>query len=187
MLRADFKVLLDACVLVNYPVCDLLLRLAEPPRLYVPKWSETILDEVERTQRDRLNWPEHLVASFREQTSFAFPDAETNDYEHIVPALTNDEKDRHVLAAAIRAGSSLILTFNLRDFPEAALDPWHIKAKHPQEYLLDLYSMEPQVVVHKIGEIAREKDREFVDHLLRLGKSVPAFCQHLIEDLHLEP
>jgi hypothetical protein len=42
-MRADFKVVLDACVLANFGVCDLLLRLAERPRLYLPRWSEELL------------------------------------------------------------------------------------------------------------------------------------------------
>lgn len=46
---ADYKVLLDACVLANFAVCDLYLRLAEHPRLLLPKWSEDILKEVCRT------------------------------------------------------------------------------------------------------------------------------------------
>ena len=36
-------VVLDACVLANFSLCDTLLRLAEPPRLYEPKWSEEII------------------------------------------------------------------------------------------------------------------------------------------------
>ena len=42
-------VVLDACVLVNCSLCDTLLRLAEPPRLYEPKWSEEIIAETIRT------------------------------------------------------------------------------------------------------------------------------------------
>lgn len=38
-MRADFKVVLDACVLANYGVANLLLSLAEKPRLYLPVWS----------------------------------------------------------------------------------------------------------------------------------------------------
>ena len=186
MLRADFKVFLDACVLVNFPVCDLLLRLAEPPRLYIPKWSSTVLDETHRAHVGKLEWETKLADTFRASLTKAFPDAETNDYEHIIPALTNHEKDRHVLAAAIRSGSSLLLTFNLRDFPAEALAPWQVCAKHPQDYLLDLYSMEPQIVVQKIAEIAAEKQRDFSDQVLRFGKHLPAFCAHLIDDLNLE-
>jgi len=43
---ADYKILLDANVLANYAVCNLYLRLAEKPRLFLPKWSPDILDEV---------------------------------------------------------------------------------------------------------------------------------------------
>lgn len=35
-MRADFRVVLDACVLANYGVANLLLLLAEKPRLYLP-------------------------------------------------------------------------------------------------------------------------------------------------------
>ena len=50
-LTADFGAVLDANVLANLPVCDLLLRLAETPRLYIPFFSEELLTEVERTHR----------------------------------------------------------------------------------------------------------------------------------------
>jgi hypothetical protein len=36
-------VVLDACVLANFSLCDTILRLAEPPRLFEPKWSEEII------------------------------------------------------------------------------------------------------------------------------------------------
>ena len=41
----SFPVLLDACVLLPYQLCDLLLRVAESG-LYRPLWSEDILDEL---------------------------------------------------------------------------------------------------------------------------------------------
>ena len=47
-MRADYRVLLDACVLIPMPLADTLLRMAEAPRLYLPKWSQSILDEVTR-------------------------------------------------------------------------------------------------------------------------------------------
>jgi hypothetical protein len=42
---ADFVVVLDACVLIPAPLRDTLLRLAEHPCLYVPRWSEEIMAE----------------------------------------------------------------------------------------------------------------------------------------------
>ena len=49
----DYLVVLDACVLVSAGLRDTLLRLAESPRLYVPKWSEDIIEEMARTLRER--------------------------------------------------------------------------------------------------------------------------------------
>jgi len=44
------------------------------------------------------------------------------DYEDLIDSLAlPDPDDRHVLAAAIRAGAQTIITFNLKDFPKAAL------------------------------------------------------------------
>ena len=57
-MQADFPVLLDACVLANARLSDLLLRLAESPRLYLPRWSREILREVRRTHVEKLAWSE---------------------------------------------------------------------------------------------------------------------------------
>lgn len=184
-MRADFKVCLDACVLANIRLCDLLLRLAEKPRLYLPVWSEEILDEVRRVHLGRLGWPEDLADYFQNEIRSAFPDALTDDYQHIVPRLTNDEKDRHVLAAAIRAGSSLILTFNLKDFPAESLAPWNVDASHPQDYLLVLYELDPGQVIQRVAKIAGQRDETQLDTLMELGKSCPAFATRLIDDLEV--
>jgi len=185
-MRADFKIVLDACVLANYSVCDLFLKLAERPRLYLPRWSENILEEVSRVQLKKLDWPERLVDSFRVALTENFPEASVDDFDHLIPCLTNHEKDRHVLAAAIRSGASVIVTFNTKDFPDESVEAWNVEVSHPQDYLLTLYSMAPEVVVQKLNLIAWEKEREVEDVILHLGKSVPAFTSHLISELELD-
>ncbi len=87
--------------------------------------------------------------------------------------MANDEKDKHVLAATIRSGASVIVTFNLKDFPAEALTPWNVEAYHPQDYLLTLYSMTPEVVVQKLNDISEkyfdnQKKRELMAELFRL-------------------
>jgi hypothetical protein len=54
-------VVLDACVLANFSLSDSLLRLAEPPRLYEPKWSDEIIRETTRTLESKLGWPGSLA------------------------------------------------------------------------------------------------------------------------------
>ena len=53
-MTADFPAVLDACVLVQAPLRDTLLRLAEPPRLYIPQWSDEIIAETVRTLENRI-------------------------------------------------------------------------------------------------------------------------------------
>jgi hypothetical protein len=56
-MRADYRVVLDACVLIPMPLADTLLRMAEEPRLYLPRWSQTIMDEVTRSLIRKWDMP----------------------------------------------------------------------------------------------------------------------------------
>jgi hypothetical protein len=58
-------------------------------------------------------------------------------YESLVDGMRNDPKGRHVLVAAVRANAEVLVTFNVRDFPEPALKPYDITAVHRDEFLLD--------------------------------------------------
>jgi hypothetical protein len=71
-MRADYPVLLDACVFAHQGVCDLFLRLAERPRLFVPYWSEAIPAEVKCTQVKKLGWPPELADYFQQQNQDQF-------------------------------------------------------------------------------------------------------------------
>ncbi|MCX6880769.1 MAG: PIN domain-containing protein [Verrucomicrobia bacterium] len=183
-MRADFRVVLDACVLANYGVANLLLLLAEKPRLYLPAWSDEILAETRRTQIDQLGWEARLADSFQSELCRAFPEGLVNGYEHVVGQCSNDEKDRHVLACAIHCNSELILTFNLRHFPEDALAPWGVSAFHPQDYLITLFDLEPLQVMHQLGAIAQKRGCTIEDHLIDLGKFLPQFSSRLLDELN---
>lgn len=132
-MHSDFPVILDACVLANGRVCDLFLRLAEPPRLFTPLWSEAILEEVHRTQTTKLkrSYPKELADYWREEVTRTFPESCVTGWEPLAGTLTNHPKDRHVLATAIKARATVVVTFNLRDFPPVALAPHGIEAVHP--------------------------------------------------------
>jgi hypothetical protein len=53
------------------------------------------------------------------------------------------EKPRHsgVLAAAASAGVRVIVTYNLKDFPNSSLAPHAITAQGPSPFLMSLYDM----------------------------------------------
>ena len=101
-------VVLDACVLANFSLCDTLLRLAEPPRLFEPKWSEEIIRETTRTLELKLGWPNSLTAHLEKELRAHFGEAWISGYESLIPRMTNDEKDRHVVAAAVHGEASII-------------------------------------------------------------------------------
>lgn len=182
-MNADYKILLDANVLANFSVCDLYLRLAERPRLVLPKWTDEILDEVHKTHIQQLGWNKTLADTFRKAVSESFPEAFISGYEDLIPLITNHKNDRHVLAAAVREKLNIIITFNLKDFKSEDLEKWGVRALHLQDYLLTLYSMNPQVVIMKLNQIARKKEEELEDTIIRFGKSLPAFSARLLEDM----
>jgi hypothetical protein len=169
-------------VLANQGVCDLLLSLAERPRLFVPHWSAKILEEVRRTHREKLGWPEHLVDLFQREVTASFPEAEITGFAQLIPTLNNHEKDRHVLAAAIVGACPLILTFNLKHFDALHLQGHGIKAVHPEGYLVTLYELEPAQVMAVLGEIAGRRRLETEDLLRRWA---PASQQR--DDGHRSP
>lgn len=182
-MNADYKVLLDACVLANFGVCDLYLRLSESPRMLLPKWSQQILDEVHRTHIEKLEWGEEVADTFQEALKESFPEAMISGYDDLIKLMENEKKDRHVLAAAVREKLDLIVTFNLKDFKEEHLKPWDIMAVHPQDYLLTLYSMNPALVIKRISQIAQKKGTDIEDVIIDLGKAVPLFSSRVLEDL----
>jgi hypothetical protein len=50
---SDFPAILDACVLVQAAVRDILLRLVEQ-RLFLARWTDESIDLTVRTRRDKL-------------------------------------------------------------------------------------------------------------------------------------
>lgn len=176
-----FTVVLDACVLYPAHLRDTLLRLAER-ELYDARWSDDILDELERSLlRNRLKQTSvnHMLAKMRS----TFSEAKITGYQSLVASMTCHQKDRHVLAAAVRAKASAIATFNLRDFPRAALDPYEVDVIHPDEFLLDLLDLEPPLVIDDIREQAETNKRPpntlegLLDALTKAG--VPLFADEM--------
>jgi predicted nucleic acid-binding protein len=142
-----FGAVLDANVLFHMPLCETLLRLAEI-ELFDPFWSDRILDEMSRNLVSNLgigqDKSERRVQLMREAFDAAAVPAEA--IEQLEPAMTNNEKDRHVLAAAVASGSQVVVTFNLRDFPDAACEPLGVETLHPDEFLMNLHDLDPVAV-----------------------------------------
>lgn len=160
---SGFPVVLDACVLLPMATCDLLLRIADAKE-YRPLWSKEILEEVERNLQISLKRTSHQAQKRVENMRRHFPDAEVLGYESLLPQMRNHPKDRHVLAAAVRANADLIVTFNLKDFPQSALDPYDIVAVHPDDFLCDQFDLNPQKIKKIAEEIVEDMKNPHITH-----------------------
>lgn len=144
----SFGAILDANVLYTAGPRDTLLRAAERG-LYRPHWSGMILDEVKRNLIERFTklgnpTPEDSAQYLLDEMEAHFPEAQVENFEALIPVMTNDAKDRHVLAAAIVGKAQVIVTNNLRDFPIAALQPYQVEAQSPDTFLTNLFGLYPQ-------------------------------------------
>jgi predicted nucleic acid-binding protein len=179
-MTADFPVVLDACVLVLASLRDTLLRRAER-RVYLPRWSDEVLDEPRRTLLEKLGRFPEQVDHLLNELNRHFADARVDGFETLVALMTNDPPDRHVIAAAVNCGAEAIVTFNLRHFPDAALDTWDIEVQHPDEFLVHLCHWNPDLIVNILHEQAAFIVRTLAQLLAVLKQGVPNFAQ-LISD-----
>jgi len=183
-MRADFGVVLDACVLLPMPLADTLLRMAETPRLYSPRWSSEIMAEVTKNLVDKFNKSQAQAAHREAEMLRAFPSAWVDEgYKLLTGCMPNEAKDRHVLAAAVRCNAEVIVTYNKRDFPRSALDPFGVTCKGPSAFLRDLYGLEPAIAVRKLSEQAENVGIPLDDLLRRLHGPVPGFVDFLSDEL----
>lgn len=177
---AAFRVVLDACVMLPQTLNDLLLTVADA-ELYAPIWTPDLLAEVERNlHSDKFGKTPQQAARRVEQMRAAFPFAEeeARGYESLIPAMTNDSKDRHVLAAAVRANAELIVTDNLKDFPASSVEPYDLEVISPDEFLWDLFDLDPDGVLESMQTVVtrnRHPPRTLGELLESLEKLTPRF------------
>ena len=99
--------------------------------------------------------------------------------------MTNDAKDRHVLAAAAHAGAGMIVTYNLRHFPPNATWPWGVDAVGPSAFFKGLYAADPDSVIEVIKQQASDIHRDFAQMLRVLHAAVPAFVELVCRDTRI--
>lgn len=181
-MSADYRAVLDACVLIPMPLADTLLRMAEEPRLYVPKWSQKIIDEVTRTLIDRWHVDPVKARRREEEIRRHFPEAWVEDFDSLIEVMANDPDDRHVLAAAVRSNSELIVTYNRRHFSDASIRPWDIVVQAPSAFLRGLYDLDAGLFVHKLHDQAAAIGIPFQRLIQSLHRNVPSFVQYFSEE-----
>lgn len=151
---------IDANVLYRSTIRDLLIRLAISG-LIQAKWSDRILEETfSNIIKNRPELDPAKLARTRELMDCAVRDVTVNDYDDIEASLMlPDPDDRHVLAAAIKAGAQVIVTDNTADFPAKTLAQWGIVARRADRFISDLIDLRRDAVADAVKQIANAHTR----------------------------
>ena len=186
---SHFTVIYDACVLYPAPLRDLLMHLALSD-LYRARWSDRIHDEwMRNVLASRPDLTQEQLDRTRRLMNAHVRDCLVTGFEHLIPAIElPDPDDRHVVAAAIHSGASLIVTFNLKDFPPEALKPYNLAAQHPDDFIVDLLDLHPAGVLEAAANHRQSLKNppktadEYLDTLLAQGltQSVAVMRQWIV-------
>lgn len=116
--------------------------------LFRAKWTDEIHDEwIGSLLEARPELAEPLKRT-RQLMNDNVRDCIVTDYEDLISGLElPDPRDRHVLAAAIRASADSIVTFNLKDFPASALAKYDIEALHPDDFIVHQMGISQPTVI----------------------------------------
>lgn len=186
-----FAAFLDACVLVPVSLGDTLLRTAERG-LFRPLWSPTVLDEVRRAllrvhpdlARSRIDY------RLREMDR-TFPDASVDTGSERARTFGLADPDaEHVLSAALGGGADVIVTANIRHFPEQVLAPLGVTALRPDDFLLDQLDLAEPTMLRVLAEQAaamRHPPLELEDVLMSLSRAgAPCFADAVRQTLSVQ-
>jgi len=169
-----FTAVLDTNVIYPVIIRDLLFWFAYYD-LYTPKWSHHIFDEWKEVMQRKGISPEEAEKRVK-KANLAFPDALVQNYEGLIELLNlPDEKDRHVLAAAIKTNAHIIVSNNIKDFPEEVPDNYGLKIKTPDDFLTDIIDLNTEIAIEAFKEMVLNKknpdwdEYEVLDSLRRNG------------------
>ena len=87
-------------------------------------------------------------------------------------------KDRHVVGSALAGAANVVVTFNVRDFPQDVLAPLGLLVQTPDEFLMDLLSNNQNRVVEVVKEQAAQLRKPALS-LEALAAHVPKFVEQV--------
>ncbi len=117
--------------------------------LFRAKWSDMVHQEwMAAVQRDFPDVTREQLERTRDLMNRHAEDCLVTGFEGLIEGLDlPDPNDRHVLAAAIRSSADVIVTQNLKDFPQNRLDAYGMEAQHPDTFITHLFDRNPDEVV----------------------------------------
>lgn len=182
----NFPAFFDTNVLYGALLNDFILELADRG-LFRPLWSKGVMEELRRNlllAAEESELVEKRVGTMERY----FPDAMVVGYHDLIPTMTNDAKDRHVLAAAVRGGAEVLVTFNLKDFPAESVEGFDLEVVHPDDFLLDQLDLYRARTLRALADLVEGYDSPVMtvdDYLLSLARAgVPKFVEAAREMLY---
>lgn len=180
-------VVYDSCVLYPNTLRDLLMELAVRD-LYRAKWTEEIHDEwIRNLIKNKPHLTIEKLYRVRDLMNENVRDCLVTDYQWLIDKLNlPDPNDRHVLAAAIKAKAEVIVTTNLKDFPQSELNKYGVEAQHQDTFITNLINFHPvQVIeaVHKCHQRRKKPPCSFEEYLMKLQKQELPNTISMIKDL----
>lgn len=159
-----FTAIYDACVLYPAPIRDVLMHLALTD-LFRARWTNAIHEEwIGAVLEDRPDLKREQLERTRDLMNSHARDPLITNFEDLIPSLTlPDPDDRHVLAAAIRGRADVIVTYNLKDFPEDSLARYGIEAQHPDSFLSHVLDLAPGTVLAALQRLRQALKKPPVD------------------------
>lgn len=165
MFANRFTAFVDACTLASALKRNLLLTLAEAEFVRL-RWSATILDETQKAIEKILadkDVADATVRASRARASMeaAFEEAMVVDFDQFLSACAGlpDENDAHVVAAALKTQAAVIVTDNLRDFPEELLRRLNLEARSADAFIADTIALDTGRAVAAVRRM-RERFRK---------------------------
>lgn len=182
------KAVLDANVLYPATLRSLLIDLAVLGAYQAhwtaqiqQEWQHNLLENRPDLKADNLQKVEMLM-------NRALPGALIVDSEELGAEITlPDPDDAHVVTAALQVEADVIVTANLRDFPESILKPYGMVAMSPDQFLGVLFEQQPARLLQALQlQVERYRNppltlQQLLDQLAKQG--IPRFAKRLQEQL----
>mgnify|MGYP003708156979 CR=1 FL=1 len=154
--------MLDTNVIYPIDIRDILFWFASYD-LFTPKWSKHIFEEWEDVM-ERKNILKNEIKKRTSKAQQAFPDALVENYEALLKGLNlPDEKDRHVLAAAIKTNANIIVTNNIKDFPNDYLSRFGLSAKTADDFLTDTIDLNNELAIEAFRALVLNRTNPNLD------------------------
>lgn len=129
--------------------------------MYSPKWSSKLQEEFSAIfDKKKLGISAEKIESQVRMMNKACPDALVMKYESLIESIKlPDENDRHIVAAAIKCNANVIVTYNLKDFPNEYLKSIGLFAVDPDSFIADMIDLSPEKCCDAFREMVLSKKK----------------------------